>query len=450
MIFDKPISVHPRQVTRSLLRLLFGDSLARNSIYIMGSTALTALIGYLYWVVAAHLYSVNAIGLASALISIITVVSVLAELGIGSTLVQLLPRRKTDAAWSLTLNAGLATGALVGLLAGIIMVLVLPFVSPEFAIINQHIVYTLVCILGVPLYTLSTLLDQTFVAERTSRNMLIRNGTFALFKLALMLLLVSLGALGLVASWVLALALALLGVRTLLMPRMKRAYLMTTRGIVGQVRTMLSGLAWNHFINIGSLLPMYLLSTLVTVRLSVADNAYFYTTSMVGSFFLIISTAVSVSLFAEGSHAEENVLHKARTSAGLIALVLTPAMLISFLGGRSILSLFGPNYAQHAYLLLVIITIGAIPDAVTNIYVSILRVQKRMLRAGFFNLGVALLILVLAWILLPSLGIVAAGWAYLIGQLVGSLVAGIDIAISSRRDPVHRVHDLSAIPHDNP
>ena len=260
--------------------------------------------------------------------------------------------------------------------------------------------------------------------------MLARNAAFAFFKLVLMVLLIGAGALGIIASWVLALTFALIGVRIVLMPRMRYRYLLTIRGIQSQIRAMLSGLAWNHFINIGALLPMYLLSMLVTVRLSATDNAYYYTTAMVGSFFLIISSAVSVSLFAEGSYAEEKILTKARTSATITTIVLVPAMLVSFLGGRYILLLFGPAYAEHALLLLMILTLSAIPDAITNIYVSVLRVQKRLRRAALFNLGMALLTLTLAWILLPVLGIAGAGWAFLSGQVAGSLMAGIDILAS--------------------
>jgi O-antigen/teichoic acid export membrane protein len=39
---------------------------------------------------------------------------------------------------------------------------------------------------------------------------------------------------------------------------------------------------------------------------------------------------------------------------------------------------------------------------------------------GVINLG-------LAWFLLPTLGIAGAGWAFLISQSAGSLVAGIDV-----------------------
>lgn len=436
MIFDKQAMPNPGLLARSLVRRLRSDSLLRNSIYIMATGVATSAFGYIYWIVAAHIYSAYDVGLASALISVMTLTSALSNLGIGSALVQMLPRRETGYAWSLTLNAGLVTGTLAGLLAGAIVVVALPLLSSQFAIVGHHAGYILALVAGVPLITLSVLLDQAFVAERTAHYMLLRNTAFAVLKIPLMVfpvLLVilersegSADALGIFSSWVLAGAVTLIG-GLLLVSRLGRAYCLALRGMVGQVRSMLSSLAGHHFINLGGMVPMFLLPVFVTMRLSATDNAYFYTAMRLGDFFFMASSAVAVSLFAEGSHVANDLQRKVRSSAVIIGILLCPAMLICFLGGRYIMLLFGPDYAQHGLPLLIILTIAAVPDAVTNVYVSVLRVHGRLRHAALLNLGMALLTLALAWMLLPTLGIVGAGWALLIAQSAGSLVAGVDV-----------------------
>jgi len=165
----------------------------------------------------------------------------------------------------------------------------------------------------------------------------------------------------------------------------------------------------------------------VTMRLSPTDNAYFYTTGRVGSFFFMASTAVAASLFAEGSHAADNLPRKVRASAAISGMLLGPAMLVCFLGGRYILLLFGPGYAQYGLTLLMIYAASAVPDAITNIYVSVLRVQRRLRYAALLQLSMAALTWALAWIWLPLLGIAGVGLAWLIAQVAGSLVAGVDV-----------------------
>src|SRR5712692_10953718 len=186
MIFDKQAMPNPVLLARSLVRRLRSDSLLRNSIYIMATGVATSAFGYIYWIVAAYIYSAYDVGLASALISVMTLTSALSNLGIGSALVQMLPRRETGYAWSLTLNAGLVTGTLAGLLAGAIVVVALPLLSSQFAIVGHHAGYILALVVGVPLITLSVLLDQAFVAERTANYMLLRNTAFAVLKIPLM------------------------------------------------------------------------------------------------------------------------------------------------------------------------------------------------------------------------------------------------------------------------
>src|SRR5579863_10372096 len=126
MIFDIESIRHPRQLAHSLINRVRDDSLLRNSVYIMGTNIANAALGFIFWIVAAHAYSPFDVGLASALISVIMLASAFSNMGIGSTMVQLLPGQKAGNAWSLTLNAGVAIAIFTGLPAGIILVVALP------------------------------------------------------------------------------------------------------------------------------------------------------------------------------------------------------------------------------------------------------------------------------------------------------------------------------------
>lgn len=438
MIFGIQALRHPWLLAHLLVQRVRNDSLLRNSVYIMGTNITNALLGFIFWVVAARTYSTFDVGLASALISVIMLASAFSNMGIGSTMVQLLPGRKAGNDWSLTLNAGVATAIFTGLPAGFILIVALPLFSQQFAIVVHEIGYAFTLAVGVPLMTLSMILDQTFVAERASKYMLLRNLVVAVLKILLMvlpvLLLLQIGALGIFSSGVVATAMSLLVGWLFLIPRLGRVYRLTTHGIVQQTRSMLSSLAGNHFINLGGLTPMYLLPLFVATRLSPTDNAYFYMADKLDSFFFMVSSVVAVALFAEGSYAANALTRKVRSSAVVVSIVLVPAMLICFFGGRYLLLLFGSSYAQYSLLLLKIFAVAAVPDAITNIYVSILRVQRRLRFAAILSLGMAILTLVLGWILLPVLGIAGVGWAVLIAQGSGSLVAGADaIRFHSRR-----------------
>jgi ADP-heptose:LPS heptosyltransferase/GT2 family glycosyltransferase/O-antigen/teichoic acid export membrane protein/thymidylate kinase len=420
----------PRRLVRStrlagsrLGTRLHADSLLRNSVYVMTSSALTAASGYLYWIIAAHIYPAHDVGLASALIGTMMLCATLANLGIGPTLIQVLPRRQNSSAWSLTLNAVFLTGSVSSVLIGSIAAAALPFVAPKFAEVSNHGGYTLVLLSGVPMLTLAALLDSTFTAERAAGNMLTRTMAFALLRIPLLVIPIVLGrtgALVICVSWILAALGSIIG-GALLIPRLGRAYRLAWRGILVQIRSMLSLVAGHQFISLGALAPIYLMPVLVVARLSFAENAYFYTSWQVGSLFFMVSPSVATALLAEGSNTPENVLCKARSSLFIIAALLCPAMLVAFLAGHLILSTFGPNYSLYGYTLLTVLVISAIPDAITNVYVSVLRVQKRLVWAAILNIGMAAIALVVAWFLLPQMGIIGAGWAWLLAQTAGTV-----------------------------
>src|SRR5579875_2860498 len=422
---------------QSLLAWIQRFSLLRNSIYIIGTGTVTSVLGYFFWILAAHLYTPSAVGLGSALISAMTLAALLANMGMGPTLVQRLPLREKGAAWSLTLNAGLVTGIVAGLFVGIIAVMALPLFSSQFFTIVSHPGYTVAFILSIPLMSISTLLDQTFASEHATQHMLIRNALVALFKIPLaalpVLLLAPAGGFGIFLAAVLAMAIVLIPAFVAQVPGLDRDYCLALRGMAGQVRSMFSALTGNYFINLGGQAAGYLLPVFVLVRLSAADNAYYYTATRVGDFLLAGSAAVATSLFAEGSHAAGDLTHKVRSSAKIIAFILAPGMLLCFLGGYSILLVFGQSYAAHGAIVLRIETISAVPDAITSVYVSVLRVHRRLRAAALLNLGMAGVMLVLAWLLLPLLGIAAVPVAVLLGESCGSVAAGIDILLARHR-----------------
>jgi len=298
-------------------------------------------------------------------------------------------------------------------------------------------VYTLAFVVGVPMTTISLLLDAAYTAERSSGKRLARNACFVGLRLpllgALIMVAAHRGALAIFGAWVLAGWLSLLygGV---LVRGLGRGFRPEFRGIAAETRGLFSSLVRQHLVNLGATAPAYLLPVLVTVRLSPADNAYFYTTWMLGGTFFMISASVATSLFAEGIHVTAGIPRQIRSSVQLIAVMVVPLMLVMIFAGRTVLSLFGAAYAHHGLSLLLVLTASAVPDAITNVYVSILRVKHQLDVAVALNVGMASLTLVLAWLLLPQYGITGAGLAWLFGEIAGSAFVAVHYLVQ-RRSP---------------
>ena len=77
-----------RQVDPTVLKMI------SNAGSIVGTAAITSLVGFAYWLVAARLFSAPSVGLASALISAMLLLGTVSVFGFGTLLVGELSRKR--------------------------------------------------------------------------------------------------------------------------------------------------------------------------------------------------------------------------------------------------------------------------------------------------------------------------------------------------------------------
>jgi O-antigen/teichoic acid export membrane protein len=165
----------------SAIRRLSGDSLARNSLLIMATTVSNGGLGYIYWMLAARSVPPDRIGTATAVISAATAVSMIANLGAGHMFIQRLPGSDT-ATWSRIVGAGLFLGSAATAAAATAAALVIPSLSGNFGFLDGP-GGTAALITAAIAVTLTTLLDNLYVAHRAGYGMLLRNLAVAAAKI---------------------------------------------------------------------------------------------------------------------------------------------------------------------------------------------------------------------------------------------------------------------------
>jgi O-antigen/teichoic acid export membrane protein len=413
---------------RGFIDRAHSDSLIRNSVFMMATTVVSAAFGYAFWLLAARLYSPAVVGLTAAVTSAANIMLLLSSLGVGGTLIQSLPRQPKKTEWSATFWAGMATVTLfaVGLCG--IGVAVVPLISPELTVL-RGMGYAAVFAVGTVAITVGVTIDYVYIAERRASDAFSRNSAAGAVKVLLLgLLALAFGpdALRLLTAWGVAAVIGLgLGV-VLLVRHIGVARPPGFSVLVQTARGFRSRFTGHQLIGMGAALLPYLLPLLVTVRLSARDNAYFYTTWMLAGLFLIIAPAFSQSLFAEGMHRPEEIGVLARSAFKIIGVILVPGLVAILLLGGTLLSAFGHAYSDHAVGLLRLAALASIPDAVTNVYVGVLRVEARLTAAASLNLGIGIGTLIISWFLLPLIGISAVGGAFLAMQLCGCVYVVLD------------------------
>jgi len=423
------------------------DSLVRNSLYLMASTVTTAGLGYVFWAIAAHAFTRQDIGIGSGIISLCGTTALLTYLGSSAMLIERLPGSECSSAWtSILVRACLAT-AVVTAVATALAVPVL-MTSSNYRMFFNSPSPIIIAIAGSVAWTLVSLLGSAFVSARRAGRYL---SIYTLISAAKVLFVLPFaaagaGAMGVVGAWVASTALGVGVGASWLVPRMglgrrpgdrrrRRGTLKPDRmprsdrrashrrSRVTPSTASMRRLLGQHLTSTGGALTPLVLPLLVVIRLGVERNAYFYITWMVGAVFFMVSPAVATAVFAEGVRAGAD-LRRGVTKALLVNVVLlAPAIMVMIIGGKLVLGLFGAPYAAAGYGLLILLAISALPDAVSNVAISIFRVTERLTYSTLLNLGILGTTLFGAWFLMPPLGIAGVGVAWLGAQTLGAIAS---------------------------
>jgi O-antigen/teichoic acid export membrane protein len=353
------------------------------------------------------------------------------SLGFGYGLIRFLKSSEKPAR---LINSIFTIVALVSVSVALIFVLGLGLWSPKLVFIRENAIYFAVFVLAVSAGSMSGLTDQAFVAGRRAGFILSRNMIFNLIRLVLIIALASfLHSFGIFASWGVAVLVSLLVGVLLFLPRFQPGYrpapVFDRKLVGGMFRFSFA----NYVSDVFGSAPGFILPILVVNRLSAESNAYFYIAWMMGSILTMIPSAVSTSLFAEGSHDEGMMKQHVLRSIKMTMLILTPAVILLLALADKFLWLFKPEYAQNAATLMRLLAVSSIPVSINSIYYGIKRVERKLAPVIILVTLSAALTIGLSYALMARFGINGIGIAWLVSQCCVTVVIAGDWLRGRRR-----------------
>lgn len=404
---------------KSKLGQLLAVPLYRNALYLMVGSVLSGVVGLAFWMVAAKLHNADTIGLASATVSAMLLLSTLGTIGLDYAIIRFLPNSPNATS---VVNTSLSVGALASTVVSLVFVAGLSFWSPVLLFLQRSALLFGGFVVFTVAYTLYLIQSRTFVARRRAEFSLVQNVVFNVLRIGLLVVLaVWFGTFGIVSAWGAATVVAL-GVGVfVLQGRLEAGYrpgLSISRGVLDQlVRYSFS----NYIAVMLWAAPGYVLPLVVANLVGADSNAYFYVAWSMANVLFQVPLAISLSLFAEGSCDEETLGQNIRKSLKFTFLIVIPG--IAFFVGMAdtLLGYFEPQYAEDAAWLLRILAISAIPLAISSTYFMVERVKMRMGRVILMNAFVTLGTLGLSWALLPRMGLTGVGVAWIASQSAAAM-----------------------------
>ena len=404
--------------------------LYRNAYYLIMNSAITGAAGLVFWILAARFYLTEEVGFASAAISAMMLLALLATVGLDYGLVRFLPDSGKDA--NAMINSCLTITGLASVIITLIFAAGLSFWSPALLSLRQDPVSLATFVVFTAVYALYMLLVRTFVAERRAGFTLAQGIIFNLLRLPLIVPFAAVFAsLGIFASFGTGATVAIAAGMFLFLPRVRPGY----RPLPTMRTKILNQMVRFSFANYVSTLlwfaPGLILPMMVVNMLDAEANAYFYIAWAIAGVLFGIPLGISSSLFAEGSYEKERLGQNTIRSLKLATALVIPVIALVFLVGDKLLLIFDAAYAANATKLLWMLAVSLIPMSLNNIYFGIRRVEMKMRGVIGLTAFIAVATLVLSWALLPRMGISGIGVAWLSSQ--GTVALAIAVGFILRR-----------------
>lgn len=395
-------------------RHLMHDSLRRNSVYLLLSSGISALLAFVFWSIAAHIYPPSEVGVITALIAISAFIVEFSQIGLVNGLIRHLATFRDK---KTILNTVFMIVGCLAILSSVIFIIVLHYILPKASFITQNLGTILIFIAYVMANAYGSILDGLFVALRVTELSLARNMSVGLVKI-LVALIIGEGLIGLFSSITIATILGVLFGFFFLWHRLK---LRPTRKLTKEVFSISQFSIVNYLSSGSATLAIAIIPILIIHKIGSSAAAFYYIAYSITALLSYIPRSVSQSFFAESSLNEDALKAHLRKSAKFIGLLMVPSAAFIMLAGKYILLLFGKEYSEAALTCLRLLTLTSVLSPINWLGDNILNVQKRMKLYSFTNIFSASTTVIFMYPLLKY-GLTGVGLGWLLSEIATVLI----------------------------
>jgi O-antigen/teichoic acid export membrane protein len=378
-----------RIVERLTANLRSNAAWFRNSAAATAGSVIAAGFGFIYWWLAARSFPPAIVGGASALISLMALIGLFGETGLGTFLVGEAQKHPSVDFRRLTLAALLTSLVAAGCCAAIAIAIVAG-AGLELGSLASNRFTAILLVVGSASAAAALVLDQSYIGLLKAHLNLVRNFAFSAARLALLGLLALAPQIlpmeaGVLATWTLA-SIASIGLAMALgaenrspfaeTPDFRRLY---------KARAKVLG---HHALNVATQAPGLVLPLVVAVVLGPEPNAAFYPLWCILNYSLLAPASLTTVLYTVVARHPESLGPRMATSLRLSALGGMIVAAVFLFGSKEMLAIFNGAYVEIAGDNLRFLGLGFAPLAIKFHFIALSRLENTMLKAsGFLALG---------------------------------------------------------------
>lgn len=393
--------------------------------WVLTSSIVSATLGFVFWALAARLFTSHDVGLAGSLVGLASLATSVGILGLDNGFVRFASRvsRPRALLWELmVIGGGLAS--VVGLALSVAVLGASGAAGSAFAVLVA---------LTVVLTTSQTcleMMDAAIIAARQSRTIALRGAAHGFSKIALVLALVHAGVVGLSSAY----TVPLLGITIVSFFLVRRMWAVRNEGGVPHRFRAVASLSFGNWISgLAYSLPGRLGPSILLIFLGTSPVSFFFIAMQIAEVLNYVPEAVSKSLYAHGSLRDHLPAALTSSMRTLLAVILLPLVALGILLASVGMTIVGGNaYGAHG-LALQLFLLATLPKAGIQLYKAQFNVDRRPV--ALIVMGGTLGLSTLAFLIVGLLLGVHPDWLPLAWVLGATLALGVGWFLARRRVP---------------
>ena len=385
-------------------------TLIQNAIALMISSGGSAMVGVVFWIVAARLFTQSQLGRTSAEIAAMVLLSTLAQLSFGSIFERFLP-----VAGQLT-HGFVKRAYLISTSFGLVLAILYLTLGFEHSFLPPSFGWRLYFVLSIVLWTIFALQDSVLIGLRASRWVAVENIAFGVAKLALLPICFALTSTGgMFIAWTAPVVPSILAVSWYLFRRRipeHAAKGVSTESLPSARRLVLLASAQYATLLSSIFLPS-LVTLIVIQRLGPVANAHYYLPSMIATNLGLFCWGIVRSFLVEASSERHELRRHANSTIRALAVVLIPSVILGYLFAPDYLRLFGDAYATQGTALMRMLLISLLGSTVMSFYSAFAWLDERVWWMTLRTTASSVVYIVMVYALIGRMGINSIGVATL-------------------------------------
>jgi O-antigen/teichoic acid export membrane protein len=383
------------------------------------NTGSNAVLGILFWMMAARLYDQATIGRNMAVIAAMTTMSGITQLNLGPSLGVLVPRAGERGRLVVLQVYGVVT-----VYAVVALAVFFGFLLPHFDQLHDVLrspPRMWAFALAVLAFNIFALQDAALVSLRRAMVIPVENLVFGVAKLVLLVLLVQrLPSFGIFTSWLIPILVIVPAISGLIFLRRTKADASTLPEL--SARGSVPKLALDYVGYLFQVCSTFFLPVVALELLNPIAASVFAVAWLTSSTMDLLATNIGTALIFETSYGMDPAELR-HTVFRRVMPIVAGVTVLGMAATPLVLRLYGAEYVADGIPTLLLLLLASVPRSLVTIAIAESRAHRNIGIIVWLRAQNATLVLGLSYLLTPSLGVegIALGW--LVAQLAGATTA---------------------------